>query len=135
MKSKYLLLDSKNAEKSKSIKKLDRLQSSGTTKKVNFFGDENIIEGEHNNTAATFNISISNDEDDDDDEIWKNFDIGTLDFNKFIDSNYMDNDESNKKTKFPQQLPMTSAGSRKKRTEMTSDDDLAEIKSKRRVRY
>jgi hypothetical protein len=92
-------------------------------KKVNFFADI-----DHENVE----------EEEDDDEIWRNFDIGTLDFNKFIDSNYMENEDSqsgvSSKNRFPKQLPQTASSSRKKRKDANaSDEDLAEIKSKRRV--
>jgi hypothetical protein len=124
------LLDLKNKNK--------KFQSAGgkEIKKVNFFQDENNLEDISDNNINNNNTN----NDDDEDEIWRNFDIGTLDFNKFIDSNYTDNEESNSafssKNKFPKQFPSTqspSTSGRKRRKDVNSDDDLAEIKSKRRV--
>ena len=132
--------ESSNKFKSSSSKKLERIfggtsKEQTTVKKVNFNAD--IASNVENNNE------MEDIEEEDDDEIWRNFDVGTLDFNKFIDSSYMDNEDSqnamsSKNTRFPKQLPMTpmSSMSRKKRKEAAaSDEDLAEIKSKRRVTF
>lgn len=83
------------------------------------------------------------DEDDDEEDIWKNFDVGTLDFNKFIEIT-QDGDESSQRqhnaptTSHANTTAAVGKGSvkgamRKKRKDANSDDDLAEIRSKRRV--
>jgi hypothetical protein len=71
-------------------------------------------------------------DDDMDEEIWKDFDIGTLNFDKFIDGNSKGATHDEPSTSASSRSTQPSTGLRKQKKKLKSEDE-ADVKSKRRV--
>ena len=87
--------------------------------------NENKESDEENDDTQTDSDSLN--------DIWQDFDIETLNFDKFIESN--NTNDSIPSTSKEARLSLQQANSRKIKRKQQTDEDLEFLKSKRRVNY